>query len=381
MEKLQFTFLVIAIMKFRRFSTEKLLDLLKNACLKEAIYWSGNRKYPDTDDLVKSSERDEMVSFLLEVCDRPDIKFSLDTFALCVSLLDRFLASFKVKSKYLECLAVASLYIASKIKEDDEKISITSEFLVDCNCKCKISELLRMELMILDKFEWNVNDITAADFLSICQSLIINKYLATFKLDLAKNNNNNLFKRKLNKVLKSKDSFYPPNELDFSHILEFDLKQCLCVNELTTMFRPKELAFTLLSIQIDQIMRDCDKEHSAENQAKLKFYREFVDETMSLLKIGADSLLACKEKVTAHLAVMDKNKKLLDSYLNEYFFEMARTYHTTKSLNWFSALASVSAQLTAIKEEDEDDELKKEEANKNVSNQSQVLRSSQVKVF
>jgi len=35
-----------------------------------------------------------------------------------------------------------------------------------------------MELMILDKFEWNVNDITAADFLSIFQSLIINKYLA-----------------------------------------------------------------------------------------------------------------------------------------------------------------------------------------------------------
>ena len=131
------------IMKFRRFSTEKLFDLLKNACLKEAIYWTGDRQYPDTDDLVKTSERDEMVSFLLEVCDRSDIKFSVETFALCISLLDRFLANFKVKSKYLECLAVACLYVAAKIKEDDEKISITSEFLV--NCKCKISELLRME--------------------------------------------------------------------------------------------------------------------------------------------------------------------------------------------------------------------------------------------
>lgn len=362
-------------MKFRRFSTEKLFDLLKNACSKEAIYWSGIRKYPDTDDLVKSSERDEMVSFLLEVCERSDIKFSLDTFALCVSLLDRFLASFKVKSKYLECLAVASLYIACKIKEDDEKISITSEFLVDCNCRCKISELLRMELMILDKFEWNVNDITAADFLSIFQSLIINKYVATFKTD-SKNNNNNLFKRKLNKVLKSNDSFYPPNELDFSHILEFDLKQCLCVYELTTLFRPKELAFTLLSIQIDQIICDTEKVNSTENQAKSKFYRDFVDETMSLLKMSVESLNACKQKVTAHLAVMDKNKKLLDSYLSEYFYEMARTYHTTKSLNWFSALANVSAQLTAIKEEDED-EMKKEEANKSVKS----VFNTQVKVY
>lgn len=82
---------------------------------------------------------------------RSDIKFSTETFALCVSLIDRFLASFKVKSKYLECFAVACLYIASEIKEDDEKISITSEFLIDCNCKCKISELLRMELLILDR--------------------------------------------------------------------------------------------------------------------------------------------------------------------------------------------------------------------------------------
>lgn len=79
-------------MKFRRFSSDQLLDLLKNACIKEAIYWSGNRAYPDTDDLVKTSERDEMVSFLLEVCDRSDIKFSTETFALCVSLIDRFLA-------------------------------------------------------------------------------------------------------------------------------------------------------------------------------------------------------------------------------------------------------------------------------------------------
>lgn len=273
-----------------------------------------------------------------------------------------------MKSKYLECFAVACLYIASEIKEDDEKISITSEFLIDCNCKCKISELLRMELLILDRFEWNVNDTTAADFLSILQSLLINKYVQHFKFDL-KSTNKNLFKRKLNKVLKSNDSFYPPNDLDFAHILEFDLKQCLCVYELTTMFRPKVLAFTLLLIQIEKI--------SAENEVKANFYNEFIDETMSLLKITRESINECKEKASSHLAVMDRNKKLLDSYLNEYFFEMARTYHTTKSLNWFSALANVSnAQLTAIKEEDED--VTKEEVKK--TNDDRSLFNTQVKV-
>lgn len=369
-------------MKFRRFSTEKLFDLLKNACLKEAIYWTGDRQYPDTDDLVKTSERDEMVSFLLEVCDRSDIKFSVETFALCISLLDRFLANFKVKSKYLECLAVACLYLAAKIKEDDEKISITSEFLVDCNCKCKISELLRMELMLLGKFEFNVNDITVVDFLSICQSLLINKYVEMFKIDL-NSNNNNLFKRKLNRVLKSNDNFYPPNELDFAHILEFDLKQCLCINELTTMFRPRVLAFTLLTIQIDKLF---ENKETAENEMKSKFFAQFIQEMMQFLKITNESLYSCKEKVTAHLAVMDKNKKLLDSYLNEYFFEMARTYHTPKSLNWFSALANVSAQLSAIKEEDEDELNKEETKSTNQQQQQQKLNisslySSRVKVF
>lgn len=368
-------------MKFRRFSTEKLLGLLKNACSKEAIYWNENRTYPDTDDLVKASERDEIVSYLLEVCDRSDIKFSVETFALCVSLMDRFLSTYKVKSKYLECLAVACLYIASKIKEDDEKISITSEFLADCNCKCKISELLRMELMILDKFEWNVNDITTADFTSILHSLLINKYGELFKFD-NKHNNNNLFKRKLNKVLKSNDSFYAPTELDFAHILEFDLKQCLCVNELTTMFRPKELAFTLLKIQIDKLINKKDK--SIENQLKIKFYDDFIEETLSLLKINHETVMECKEKATAHLAVMDRNKKLMDSYLSEYFFEMARTYHTTKSLNWFSALAAVTnARLTAIKEEDEDELNKEEKLNDDVyiKQSNEVLQLTQVKVY
>ena len=63
--------------------------------------------------------------------------------------------------------------------------------------------------------------------------------------------------------------------------------------------------------------------------------------------------------------------------MNEYFFEMARTYHTTKSLNWFSALANVSnAQLTAIKEEDED--ATKEEVKK--TNDDRSLFNTQVKV-
>ena len=69
------------------------------------------------------------------MCERTDMAFSMETFSLTVTLIDRFLASYKVKSKYLECLAVSCLYIAAKVREEDDKISITSEFLYDCNSK------------------------------------------------------------------------------------------------------------------------------------------------------------------------------------------------------------------------------------------------------
>lgn len=225
-----------------------------------------------------------------------------------------------------------------------------------------------------------MNDTSAADFTSILHALLINKYTEQFKSD-SKLNNNNLFKRKLNKVLKSNDSFYAPSELDFAHILEFDLKQCLCVNELTTMFRPKELALTVLIIQLERLM-NAKKDNSIENQMKMKFYKEFIEEALNLLKINYETIIECKDKATAHLVVMEKNKKLMDSYLSEYFFEMARTYHTTKSLNWFSALAAVTnAQLTAIKEEDED-ELNREEKSEDIfTKQSHdLLKLTRIKV-
>lgn len=100
----------------------------------------------------------------------------VETFSLFANLLDRFLSSYKVKTKYLECLAVACLYIACKVKEEDESISISSEFLAECECKCSINELLRMEQTILVKFEWNINDTTAIDFIYIYHALLINQY-------------------------------------------------------------------------------------------------------------------------------------------------------------------------------------------------------------
>lgn len=77
------------------------------------------------------------------------------------------LGTFQVRPKFLECLAVGCLYIAAKCKEEDDTIPITPEFVIDCNSSCSANELLRMERLILEKFDWFADFVTSVDFLQI----------------------------------------------------------------------------------------------------------------------------------------------------------------------------------------------------------------------
>lgn len=115
--------------------------------------------------------------------------FGIDTYALSVDLVDRFLATLKVyaigslqkkilgffflvkvRPKFLECLAVGCLYIAAKCKEEDDTIPITPEFVIDCNASCSANELLRMERLILEKFDWFADFVTSVDFLQLVRT-------------------------------------------------------------------------------------------------------------------------------------------------------------------------------------------------------------------
>jgi hypothetical protein len=212
------------MLKLHQFSIDKLLFQLKASLLKENTYWA-NRKFDNKDNneedgFVTTNERDEMVAYLQEVCERDDMLLNLETVALSVTLLDRFLDSFKVKSKYLECAAVACLYIACKVREEDENISITSEFLIDCDCRCSIAELLRMEQMILKKFDWSVDDVTSADFLYMYYAIMINKW--NEKQQLVKPVNVNKWKTVENKQQQSANS--KVNEVISSFFLKKKLK-------------------------------------------------------------------------------------------------------------------------------------------------------------
>lgn len=343
------------MMKLRSFNDKKLFNILKDGCLKESIYWAELKFYPESEDLVTPAERDEMIAYLLEVCERVDMSFSIETFSLTVSLIDRFLASYRVKSKYLECLAIACLYISLKVKEEDEKISIASEFLEDCNSKCSVSELLRMELMILSKFEWSVDHITAADFLYIFHAILVNKYNESVESNTKKITKNK-WKVCINEEAIGKvDSAYPPSKLDFLHSLEYKLKQLLCSHELTGCFKSRVIALALLSIQVEKVFNQ-----NEESESSKELINKAIKNLQQHSKITDENLNRCKSKIVSHLEAIDADNKLLDQYMDQYYSEMARNHRANSRLS--VCLSSIAKHLTAIKEEDESEEQEKVES-------------------
>lgn len=347
--------------KLNKFTLEKLLDLLKDTCSKESFYWTQRRQLSlgsDDDDFVKSSERDEIIAYILEICEREDMAFNIETFSLCVSLVDRFLCNYKVKSKYLECLGISCLYIACKVKEEDENISVTSEFLQDCDCKCSISELLRMEQMILTKFEWSVNDTTAIDFLNIYYALLVEQYnsdctkLASQTSDKSSGTINNNFwspnKDQVRHQPSNTSMIPPPTDLDFMHTLHYKLKHCLCVNELTTTYKPHMLAYSLLCLQMDKTL------DTIQDRASLDKMMELIKQNC---KISYETLDKCKEAIKYHLVSIENTKSLFDRYFNNEHNLSQRIKDYKPSSLFIPQLSAINTQLTAIKEEDEEEEM------------------------
>lgn len=368
------------MMKLRCFNDEKLFDLLRDSCSKESIFWTEQKSFPESEELVSPAERDEMMAYLLEVCERSDMAFGIETFSLTVTLIDRFLASFKVKSKYLECLSVSCLYIAAKVREEDEKISVTSEFLYDCNSKCSVSELLRMEIMILTKFEWSIDDITAADFLYLFHAILVNK-LNDFKNKHRPNQIKNKWNIASNqfKPAIGTDCAYPPTDLDFLHLLEYKLKQLLCNHELVTIFRPRVIAFSLLSVQLE---KEQNFNENVQSKPSAKFYMlEAMQIIQQHAKITDDNLNECKMKVIDYLETIDADRNLLDSYMNQYYSEMARNHRANSRLS--VTLSSIAKHLTSIKEEDENEEEEKADPSRillSISNQYKSINQSNLEM-
>lgn len=98
--------------------------------------------------------------------------FSSDTFSLAISLLDRFLSVMKIQPKHLSCVGLCCFYIAVKSSEEEKNVPLASDLIRITQNRFTVSDMMRMEKIILEKLYWKVKAPTALRFLRLFHSHI-----------------------------------------------------------------------------------------------------------------------------------------------------------------------------------------------------------------
>ncbi|KPP79457.1 cyclin-G1-like [Scleropages formosus] len=106
--------------------------------------------------------------------------FSSETFSLAVNLLDRFLAIMKIQPKHLSCVGLCCFYIAVKSSEEERNVPLAGDLIRISQNRFTVSDMMRMEKIILEKLYWKVKAPTALHFLRlyhsyICELLVANE--------------------------------------------------------------------------------------------------------------------------------------------------------------------------------------------------------------
>ncbi|XP_070818971.1 cyclin-G1 [Chaetodon trifascialis] len=98
--------------------------------------------------------------------------FSSDTFSLAISLLDRFLSVMKIQPKHLSCVGLCCFYIAVKSSEEEKNVPLANDLIRISQNRFTVSDMMRMEKIIMEKLHWKVKAPTALRFLRLFHSHI-----------------------------------------------------------------------------------------------------------------------------------------------------------------------------------------------------------------
>ncbi|KAK7097040.1 hypothetical protein V1264_004077 [Littorina saxatilis] len=207
-------------------SGERALQVLRAALDKEQQQWKPIQPRPASSIQITDMERDKEAYWLVQQSQTFD--FAPETFALAISVMDRVSTLVKIRPKYLRCVAISCLYIAAKTLEDDEVIPDTLDLVRKSQCGCSISEVLRMEVVILTKLDWNPKAVTAIDFLHVIHALLMWRFphLLTHLKDMTPSRQLALLTRKLLALLCHAD---------------------------VTRDRPAVVAMALISLELEQV--------------------------------------------------------------------------------------------------------------------------------
>ncbi|XP_012884108.1 PREDICTED: cyclin-G1 [Dipodomys ordii] len=183
--------------------------------------------------------------------------FDTETFSLAVNLLDRFLSKMKVQPKHLGCVGLSCFYLAVKSIEEERNVPSATDLIRISQYRFTVSDLMRMEKIVLEKVCWKVRATTAFQFLQLYSSLI----------------QENL----------------PPerrNSLNFER-LEAQLKACHC-RILFSKAKPSVLALSIVALEIQAQKAleltegvECLQKHSKISARDLIFWQELVSKCLT----------------------------------------------------------------------------------------------------
>lgn len=213
-------------------SMKQILTMLSTSLKREEEKWMpcSYSASMAQDDVINALDRRRVVKWFMTL--NQEFGFYPEALFMSVAILDHFLNSVKVKPKYLKCVAVTCFYLGAKATEEDEHVPSTRELVQTTGCGCSISEVHRMELCILDKFNWDLRLSTPLNFLHAFHGLVMH-----------------LFPDLL--------CGFPPMSLSqHLHQLTFVLQQCLLHHQLAG-FPPSVLALALLSLDLEDFSPSC----------------------------------------------------------------------------------------------------------------------------
>ncbi|GFR81855.1 cyclin-I [Elysia marginata] len=208
---------------------------------------------------ITEQQRDEAATLLTRLA--AQFQFLPETCGLAVLLMDRVLSLVKVQAKYLQCVAVTCLYIAAKSLEEDENIPPTPDFVRKSCCGCSFSEITRMEMVILNKLNWNIRVPSAVDFLHTIHAVVVLHYPH---------------------LLSSQSDTSPSEHLT---VVMRQMLRCLTWHGMLK-FRPSTVALALISLELEQITPG---------------WLRLVHVLQRMTNVGSEQLMLCREEIAGFL--------------------------------------------------------------------------------
>jgi len=123
-------------------------------------------------DFVSIEDRENTCRWLLDVAE--SLKMSPDTVALCFGVFDRVLNVLKVRTRLVRVLAAACLSLTAKYTEDEARESFARSLCTAAGFTFSRKDLLRMELLVCTKLDWQINQSTSIDFLYAFMDIVGN---------------------------------------------------------------------------------------------------------------------------------------------------------------------------------------------------------------